>query len=89
MGALLGKSAGPSLISRALTALNFAESQGLIRNYALTYPPGKPSLAADVSGQLTDVKLGGNRISARAALLAVDAVVQEADGAEYKTPTAK
>ncbi len=57
-------------------ALNLAEGQGLVRDHAITYAPGKPSLAADVLGRLTDVKLGGNRISARAALLAVDEVVK-------------
>ena len=57
-------------------ALNLAESLGLVRDHAITYAPGKPSLAADVMGRLTDVKLGGNRISARAALLAVDEVVK-------------
>lgn len=57
-------------------ALNLAEVHGLVRDHAVTYTPGKPSLAADVLARLTDVKLGGNRISARAALLAVDAVVK-------------
>ena len=57
-------------------ALNLAEGEGLVRDHAITYAPGKPSLAADVMGRLTDVKLGGNRISARAALLAVDEVVK-------------
>lgn len=57
-------------------ALNLAEGQGLVRDHGLAYAPGKPTLAAEVFGRLTDVKLGGNRISARAALLAVDAVVK-------------
>ena len=57
-------------------ALNLAEGEGLVRDHAITYAPGKPSLAAGVFGRLTDVKLGGNRISARAALLAVDAVAK-------------
>ena len=57
-------------------ALNLAEVHGLVRDHAVTYTPGKPSLAAGVLGRLTDVKLGGNRISARAALLAVDEVVK-------------
>jgi hypothetical protein len=57
-------------------ALNLAEGEGLVRDHAITYAPGKSSLAAEVFGRLTDVKLGGNRISARAALLAIDAVVK-------------
>ena len=57
-------------------ALNLAEGEGLVRDHAIAYAPDKPSLAADVMGRLTDVKLGGNRISARAALLAVDEVVK-------------
>lgn len=56
--------------------LNVAESQGLVRDHAITCAPGKSSIAADILGRLTDVKLGGNRISARAAMLAVDAVVK-------------
>ena len=63
-------------------ALNLAEGHGLVRDHAITYAPGKPSLAADVLGRLTDVKQGGNRISARAALLAVDAVVKMFRGEE-------
>ena len=57
-------------------ALHLAEGQGLLRDHAVTYAPGKHSFAADIMGRLTDVKLGGNRISARAALLAVDEVVK-------------
>jgi hypothetical protein len=57
-------------------ALNLAEGHDLARDHAVTYAPGKPSLAADAPGQLTDVKLGGNRISARGAPLAVDEVVK-------------
>lgn len=57
-------------------ALNLAEGKGMVRDHAITYAPGKPSLAADIMARLTDVKLGGNRISARAALLAVDEVVK-------------
>ena len=57
-------------------ALNLAEGKGVVRDHAVTYAPGKPSLAADIMGRLTDVKLGGNRISARAALLAVDEIAK-------------
>lgn len=57
-------------------ALSLAESQSFVRDHAIAYARDKPSLAADVMGRLTDVKLGGNRISARAALLAVDEVVK-------------
>jgi len=65
-------------------ALSLAQRQNMVRDHSIVYASGKAALAAEVYARLSDTKLACTRVSARATLLAIDAVNQAFRKAELQ-----